>query len=291
MENDFSKDMAQVFKNYFKVSKKIINKTAKLKDSSQASLELEQKGFSEFISSAISISIILRELAADSLFGIQRALQKPLMSYAPFVLYRNLVELASYGYWMISTDINQRTRTERYMSYKYDSLVEKIKFLRSTGDLEEVTVIEEGLRSFVKKAESLELKVAKNKHDKVIGFGRMMPSSTELVNSFTENDSTYKIFSAVAHGKHWAIINSSFKVKKPNIYVFKGIRGGILEKNVDPIAIIYLCLFSIKSMTKLVAEQFKFFGWDEQPLLDLEKSIKIELMDITKKYNISITSL
>ncbi len=273
---EFIEEINKVFSEYLHDSVEIINKRIDPDEHSLAKKELDDVVFKEYIASVFSIGITLREIAADNLMGIQRLLCNPVMTFAPFVLFRSLVEVSALSKWFMATSIDLRERVGRYFSYKNYSLTEEVKWLRSLGEDSKSTSILMKIEDVKKCAQDLGIEIIR------------MPLKTYLIKDMLDAESTYRLFSAIAHGQHWAFLRSSFKAVKTESEIYDGIKGGFLEKDIEPIGILYLCLFSLTYLINAETEQFKYYGWDEKPLTQLLFRATDQLKNITKNFNISV---
>jgi hypothetical protein len=284
MELDFCGEINRIFDEYLEVTKSLINLKNDPELNSQANSELVDPIYKNHIASSIAMIISLREIAADNLMGIQRLLISPIMSFAPFVLFRGLVEVAALSLWFSSTSLNAKERTERYFIYRHDSLIQQIKFINSDENHEKTIEIQQNLEKLKNNAEAIGLNITTRHSDKIII--KQMPKRIEIIKDMLDAESTYRLFSAISHGQHWAYFSSSFKKGQTNVEIYPGIKGGIIEKNIEPIALIYLCKLSIIYLTKSEIEQFKYFGWDTAQLIQLLHQLNTKIEKIVKLYNL-----
>ncbi len=288
MTENFCNDLLMVFNNYIEKSKVIINTKEQPEKNSQAKYELQNETYKDHVASAIAMGVVLREVAADNLMGIQRVLTEPIMTFAPFVLYRNLIEMSAMSIWFLSTGIHEVERTKRILTYRNEALKEELKYSHSINDQELAAKVSERIQKLQEKAVAISIDPKRNIKNEILGYGIVMPSRTEVIKDSLGDESVYRLFSAVSHGQLWAIIQSSFRKNSSDIYIFENVKGGVLEKNISPLSLIYLCFFSIEYVTKAEIEQFKLFGWDERPLMQLDLEIKMNLEQISQAYKIEL---
>lgn len=285
MDQNFLVEINNVLDDYGEKSKNLINLFDSPCEKSQAKNELRCKKFSEHIASSISMIILLREIAFDNFFGIQRLFSEPLLTFAPYILFRGLLEAISLSLWFSSTKLSAMQRTERYLIYRHDSLIQQNKLFHSTGEMAKIDSNNAKLIEIEENSKELGLNLIRTKKGKTSFI--KMPSKTQIINKTLDGEGIYRLFSAITHGQHWAIIASSFKKTKTDIDIYEGVKGGLIEKNIDPFAIIYLCILSLNYLSKGEIEQLNYFGWDSKPLVNLFDIERIKIIELSKLYNIN----
>ena len=232
------------------------------------------------------MGIMLREVAADNFMGIQKVLTQPVMTFAPFVLFRGLMEMAALSIWLLSVKIEEIERTQRILTYRWYALNEELKYAHTTNDLKYISSVVNRINKLQQDAELVSILPVCDKKGITIGYGERIPPRTVIINNCLNGESIYRLFSAISHGQSWAIIQSSFREQTSNIEVYEKVKGSILEKNINPIAYMFLCIKSIEYLTRAEKEQFLYWGWDEKPLLELESEMMLKLKVIGHKHKI-----
>lgn len=283
---DYSDALMEIIRTYIEKSKSIINAREQPDENSQAKTELRIEAYKDYIAYALSIGIVLREVAVDNLLGIQRVLTQPIMSFAPFVLLRGLIEMSAMSIWFHSIGINEIERTKRILTYRNYALQEELKHAHCVNDQELSRKILEKLQKLEEKASLIFVEAKRNIKNEIIGYGISMPTKTQIIKECLDAEAYYRYFSAISHGQPWAMIQSSFKEQKSKVMVFEDVQGSIMEKNISPISYFFLCQKSIEFLTKAEIEQFKYYGWDEKPLVHLELEMRLLFRKVNKTYKV-----
>jgi len=75
----------------------------------------------------------------------------------------------------------------------------------------DISKIEKNLDQLIEKARKEGLDPIKNRNDKIIGIGHTMPSVTELIRSELDEESTYRLLSAITHAHPFAFNQLGFR--------------------------------------------------------------------------------
>ncbi|MBN2267387.1 MAG: hypothetical protein JW725_03550 [Candidatus Babeliaceae bacterium] len=288
MPTNFSDDLMIIIEKYLNETKALINEKQDPEKESKAFIELELSKAKDLTASVFSLGVILREVAADNLLGIQRVLTEPVMSYAPFVLFRGLMEMTALSLWLMSTKIDNNTRVARYLRYKRYSLDEYRKYANSLGNQELIDYVTTRNVELSKVSSEFTVTISEYRLLESEDVQRDIPSRTAIIKECLDAEDKFRLFSGIAHGQHWAIIQSCFKKTEVGTEIYEGVKGGLLEKSIPLPAYIFLCLFSITYLTKCEIEQFDMYGWDSQKLKNIEQKSTSDIGGIVKKYNIHL---
>jgi len=166
-------------------------------------------------------------------------------------------------------------RTNRWMKYRDKSLNQELLYLRSINDQAKVKEISQKIALHREKAAGLSLTVNNN-----------MPGWTDLITNAFNAEGTYRLFSAIAHNQHWALIVSGFRVSETGIIIFENVSGSLLQKNIPASAILFVFLLSIMYFSKMLRVQFTLFGWDQTRFNSLEKEVVKRIKEISDKYDL-----
>jgi hypothetical protein len=89
---------------------------------------------------------------------------------------------------------------------------------------------------------------------------------TEIVRSVFDEEATYRLLSAMAHGHHWALTQLGFRVidegeQDTARWSNLGNTTHILEKNLDPNLAGYICLKALIAFSKSFWCMSRYCGW------------------------------
>lgn len=287
MNSDFCNQINSVIASYLDHYATLVNKINMPIDGSKATQELNDPIYSTHVASAYSWSLVLQEIALDNLEGIKRTLTEPLLTYAPFVLFRGLLEVSAISVWLGSTTVNSMKRAERFFIFRNNSLTQQKKFYNSINDSNNIKIIEEKIDQMIVNAQSKGLfDILHKKGERLVIVD--LPSSTELIKNIFDAEDTYRLFSAIAHGKHWAVILSSFNTVEKNIEIYKGIKGGRLEKDISPLFMLYVVRYSLLYLGKSLIERYKLFGYNPDSVIQLFEKSSQDIKSIAIAYEIPI---
>jgi len=231
---------------------------------SLASNELSTFSKPELIESAISQGGTLIEVAADHLMAFQMTIQEPVQTIAPYTSVRSLMEASAIAAWLLDPDIDAKERLQRSFAFRYEGLVQQIKFGQVSN--RETDNIKARINAIEGKAVALGYAKLNNKKGKRIGVAQIMPSVTEIIGSMLDEESNYRLFSAIAHGHMWALQQSSFRIIRDS-------EGAALEKSLELFMIEYLSIHSISSFARPLWFKSRLFGWDLAILADILNSV------------------
>lgn len=110
-----------------------------------------------------------------------------------------------------------------------------------------------------------------NRKGKRIGIGQEMPSVTILVQSELNEESLYRLLSAMVHDYLWALQQKSYhQVNNDNYRFINGSDSNLKihasEKYLDFNLIVFLCHKAVINFAKPVWCQCQLFGWEQEHL-------------------------
>ena len=231
---------------------------------SQAAVESATFPDTEAVWTAYSQASLAITVAGDNTFAIERALKEPVMTVAPWVLARAVLESASVAAWLLDPKIDARTRVSRSMSLRLKHLRDQLTYARSA--LERRPVAEEDLKAAIPKVEDrikgLSVVAQKRgiipkhaKKGKLIGFPDAAPAFTDLADALGEGD-TYRLLSGLAHGRSWAILPLAMR----NAGVVAGVP--IVEQDLSARSAIFIMSAVAEWFSKPVWNYVLLNGWD-----------------------------
>lgn len=158
---------------------------------------------------AYSQGVSLIDVAADHLMAFTKTITEPAQSIAPWTNARSVLEASALSSWLLDTKIDSYERVKRSLALRYEGLSQEAKFIQSTGQsiedvnkrIEEVELI----------AEELGFSKLRNKKDECIGIGQIMPNVTEIIRDTLNEESYFRLYSAMAHSHHWAYTQLSYR--------------------------------------------------------------------------------
>ena len=125
--------------------------------------------------------------------------------------------------------------------------------------MDAVPYIEERIKHLEEQAHKLGIGLKFDRKGQLIGFGKAMPNITELIDGQLQEGGTYRLLSAVAHGRTWAELALGLRLNR-----LKGRRVVKQELSVD--AAMFLIVSSLDWFTRAVWAYFKLNGWDLERL-------------------------
>ena len=240
--------------------------------SSPADLELHSFSRPESLVTAYSQGGILIEVAADQLMALTKTLTEPAQAIAPWTCVRAIIESCALSSWLLCPDIDPKIRVQRSLAFRYEGLLQQLKFVHAEKfDKVAITTITSRIDEVEQVALKLGFSRILDKNSKRIGIGQEMPNITSLVQVELDEESLYRILSAIAHAHPWALQQLSFRqINNDNFNFVDGSEDNAkvhtYEKNLDLPFVIFLCHKAVINFTKPVWYQCKLLGWDQKEL-------------------------
>ena len=231
-------------------------------ENSPAKNELKDFSKPELLKTAYAQGNILIEVSGDQLIAITRSITEPLLTIAPFVSARAILESSAIASWILDTSIDRKKRLERSFAFRYEGLNQQIKYGRSIGNKNEIDKVLSRVDEVEKQALDLGYDPVLDKNGKRIGIAMKMPSITTLVHDVLKEEGSYRFLSSIAHAHPWALQQISFQE------VTKG-KDLFFEKNIDPVYIFYLCNTVVRVFARSIWNMNNIFGWQEEKLINL----------------------
>jgi hypothetical protein len=219
---------------------------------------------SQSVMTALSQGALLVEVAADQLMTLVRSLTEPVQTISPWTCLRAILESSALAVWFLEPNIGARLRVQRSFAFRFEGLDQQRKWMRVTHE-SEVDKVTARIDAVEQIALNLGYNRIADRNGKRIGVGQVMPSVTEIVRDVFDEEATYRLLSAMAHGHHWALTQLGFRL------VDEGEQnsGGwsipdttrILEKNLDPNLAGYICLKALVAFSKSFWCMSRYCGW------------------------------
>ena len=243
---------------------------------SQGVTELKSFQRSESVMTAYSQGIVLAAAARDHSKAFIRTAVEPAQTFAPWTCVRAVLESSALAAWLLDPVIDVRARVQRSFALRYEGLDQAVKFVRVAGSQSDVD--ERIKRIDAVEQDALNLgypKVMDKQGKKRISIGQLMPSATALVKEVLDKEFEYRLFSAVAHGHQWALIQLGLRpveqqAIEPNdeseIPEWNTVAQNthLSEQHIRPNDVIYLSVTAATALTKSFWFTCQLFGWDAE---------------------------
>jgi hypothetical protein len=203
--------------------------------------------------------VLSMEAAADHLVSFADLLIEPAKTVAPWTCVRGLLESSAIGIWFLNPDIDVEERVARCFAFRYTGFVQQIKFFQASNEPSRIDDVRRRMNKVENDAVSLGYPKLIDKKGKTNGIAKQMPTITELINTTLDRESEYRMLSGVAHGHHWAIHQTGFKViDAPG----SGGSEKALEKSVNPDFVLFAACVAVTSFAKLNWNLWRLYGWN-----------------------------
>ena len=239
---------------------------------SRADMELHSYSRPESLITAYCQGGVLVEVAADQLMALTKTLTEPAQAMAPWTCVRAMLESCALASWLLSPNIDAKTRVQRSLAFRYEGLSQQLKFaIVASGDKTVITRITTRIDDVEHVALNLGFPKVLNKKNKRIGIGQEMPFITTLVQSELDEESLYRLLSAVIHAHPWALQQLSFRRINNDNYQFvdgsdNDVKIHVLEKNLEFTSVAFLCHEAVINFIKPVWYQCQLLGWDQEDM-------------------------
>jgi len=229
---------------------------------SQAVAEFAKCADSEAPRTLYSQAGIALVVAGDNMFALDRVLTEPVMSFAPWVLGRTILEAASLAMWLLDPTVDLETRMSRSMSLRLSHLRDQATYARTAPrrqvEAEDqlthaVSHVAERVKSIEMQGRQLGIPLKRDKKGRLIGFGCGMPPATQLADIFGEA-STYRLLSGLAHGRMWAQLALGMRRTRSD--------EPAVEQHVTPVAALFLVVCAVEWFSRPAWNYFQLNGWD-----------------------------
>jgi hypothetical protein len=240
---------------------------------SRADLELNNFSRPKSLTTAYSQGEILIEVAADHLMAITKLLNEPAQTIAPWSCMRALIESCALGSWLLSSDIDAKTRVQRSLAFRYKGLIEQHKFLKIiTTDEAIISKSTARIDEVVNITNNLGYPIVKDLRGGITAL--KMPDITTLVITELNEESLYRLSSAMIHDHAWALQQLSFRKVGGDNFQFVDCSESnekihALERYLDFDTVTFICKKAVKIFYKPVWYQCQLFGWEYNQLVIL----------------------
>lgn len=236
---------------------------------SQARQELDNCADIKFLDKAYVHGNHSLFAAFDHAYALEKVLTNGVLTLSPWTLVRGILESCSTAHWILDTQIGYVERISRILNLRLDE-IENLRKCVSKGIARRPRAL--GVRSSMPSpkvfdSERAELKkqagmfgIAKkvSKKGKLIGFGKGLPSISELTDlSFNAAD-YYSLFSGAIHGDNWAIQGLGMRKAQGNK------RNGrrYMQADISPEVAVGVVNMAADWIARTLWVYFRLFGWD-----------------------------
>lgn len=241
---------------------------------SQAASELNTFQRPESLRTAYSQGNILIEVAADQLIAFTKTVTEPVQTVAPWSCLRAIVESCALATWLLDPNLDARTRVQRSFAFRYDGLIEEVKFARASGNKPGISKVTARINEVERDALRLGFPRVEDKNKVRRGIAQHMPSITDIIIKTLDEEAIYRVTSAMTHAHPWALQQLSFRrVKKEEYPLAEDIDSisdvHLFEKHLEPFSVALLCSKAANVFSKPVIYKGKLFGWDTERLKNI----------------------
>lgn len=165
----------------------------------------------ESLHSAYVQGYMLLEATADHTFALTRLLVEPVQTIAPWTCVRAALEASAIACWLLDHHIDSHERIGRSIALRCEGLEQQRKLARSLRDAETEESVDSRLCEVEELALALGYQERQGKGGRRIRVGPPMPSTTAVIAQTLDQEATFRILSAMAHGHTWALVRLGFE--------------------------------------------------------------------------------
>ena len=239
---------------------------------SQATQERTDSQRPESIVSAWSVASLLIENSADHISLFVKSIDEPIESLACWTSIRSMMEPCSIAAWLLDPQIDARARVSRVFALRYEGLTQQQKFARSINQPDaEIQKIGDRINDVEQAAVNLGYSTVLDRNGRRIGIGERMPGATDIIGDQLDDESTYRLLSAVAHGQHWAVRQLGFHSvdSNDNPDSVGNVPTQAFERTVNVNGIAFLGLHGALAFAHTLWNQYHYFGWNPDSIEEL----------------------
>lgn len=200
----------------------------------------------------------LIDIAADHLIAFTKTITEPAQSIAPWTIARSVLEASALSSWLLDTKINAHERVSRSLALRYEGLSQQAKFIKSLGQSTEI--VNKRIEEIELIAEELGFPKIRNKKNERIGIGQVMPFVTEIIRDTLNEESYFRLYSAMAHSHHWAYTQLSYrKVEETTLQEDNTV---LVEKHLSLEMVWWLCVKVAHYFSQPIRYKCELYGFD-----------------------------
>jgi hypothetical protein len=224
--------------------------------------ELNDQPILDDLKTAYSQGHFLFESATDHSIALKKLLEGKVPTIAPWTCVRAGLEAAAYSCWLLNPKIDARQRISRSIAFRYEDLTQQVKLACAMCDEKRVAYLKNRIAEQEKESEALGYLAILDKNQKKIGVAERFPRATECIEKELGEEILFRIMSAMAHAKSWALLQLGYHAPKSE-------SPTILRKNLSKPGAVVLLETSAKMISKCVWVRSSLYGHDLEKLSDL----------------------
>jgi hypothetical protein len=227
---------------------------------------------SEQLKNAYSQGSLLIEVCADHLVAFVRAVTEPVLTVSSWASIRGVLEASAISSWLLDPKLESKGRVARSYAFRCEGLLQQVKFARTTNP-SDAAKPQQRLDYVLDQAKKFGMQTKNDQNGKAIGLINAMPSITELIRDQLDDESMFRLLSAIVHGHPWALQQLSFKRADSPQRIF-------LEKNLNIEMVLLLAITGVKSLRKPIEYKCQLFDWSFNDLKYLFENSIARLKEI-----------
>jgi hypothetical protein len=223
-----------------------------------AAKELQTFKRPKSVFTAYSQGVSLIDIAADHLMAFTKTITEPAQSIAPWTITRSVLESSALSSWLLDTKIDAHERVGRSLALRYEGLSQEAKFVQSIGQSTEI--VNKRIEEIELVAEELGFPKLRNRKDERIGIGQVMPNVTEIISKTLNEESYFRLYSAMAHSHHWAYTQLSYR--KVDEMTLQEDNTILVEKHLSVELVWWLCVKVAHYFSQPIKYKCELYGFD-----------------------------
>lgn len=228
------------------------------KSNSTATKELQAFKRPKSLFTAYSQEISLIDVAADHLMAFTKTITEPAQSIAPWTIARLVLEASALSSWLLDPKINSYERVKRSLALRYEGFSQEVKFIKSIGQSPEI--VNKRIEEVELIAEGLGFSKLRNKKDERSGIGQVMPYVTEIIRDTFNEESNFRLYSAMAHSHLWAYFQLSYR--KADETTSQENNAVLVEKHLSLESVWWLCGNVARYFSQPITYKCELYGFD-----------------------------
>lgn len=234
---------------------------------SKAITELGDSRYHKAVANAYSQSDVQLVMACDQVIGLSRALAEPMLTIAPWVCVRAILELTAVASWLVDPAIGAKERAARSYALRFEGLRQQKKFADAAGAVADAAAVVSGMNRLATEGGAIGLQRLTDDKGKLSGIGEHFKQFTTLTQMMLDEEANYRLFSAMTHGHLWAASQLGFRINAVGAGSPLAVSDALpIEQGMPGLAPAYLCLIASKTLVTFMGYKALLFGWDERRL-------------------------
>lgn len=236
---------------------------------------------------ASSIGEQLIDFGGDHISTFVKIMTEPIEVNAACTCVRSMLEACAIAAWLLDPTIDAKTRVGRTFALRYEGMQSELTFTRAVARSKTDTKkLEDRIDAVEQKAIGLGFPRIEDRNQKRIGIGQRMPSATAMIKAMLDEEKSYRLLSAVAHGHSWAIRGLNYvavTVSDEGSVGTVDVQG--IEKTVNVASTGLIGLTAAYAFARPLWSQCRFYGWDALRVEELLENVFDKLQaSIAKRF-------